>query len=65
MDEKKTTQKGFGKKCIESASTHNEAKTIFVPNFVQPPLYFPLPPRHFFGGCKGQRRTIHYFGSVF
>jgi hypothetical protein len=61
LDEKETN----GKKCIESTSTHNEAKTIFVPNFVQPPLYFPLPPLHFFGGCKGQRRTIHYFGSVF
>jgi hypothetical protein len=35
---KKTTQKGFGQgkkngqKCKESASTHNETKTIFVPN---------------------------------
>jgi hypothetical protein len=28
LDEEKTN----GQKCIENASTHNEAKTIFVPN---------------------------------
>jgi hypothetical protein len=28
LDEEKTS----GKKCIENASTYNEAKTIFVPN---------------------------------
>jgi hypothetical protein len=38
MDEKKLHKKALdeektnGQKCIESASTHNEAKTIFVPN---------------------------------
>jgi hypothetical protein len=29
LDEEETN----GKKCIESASTHNETKTIFVPNW--------------------------------
>jgi hypothetical protein len=39
MDEKKLHKRALdeeetnGKKCIESASTYNEAKTIFVPNW--------------------------------
>jgi hypothetical protein len=50
MDEKKLHKKALHEKetnaykCIESASTHNEAKTFFVPNwFYDPtPLKFSL-----------------------